>query len=500
MNSSTRKLINILIMASTIALLGNGVYFVPSQVSQQLGVAVGVHLRPRQIGTTDGIGWSLKQFNTAMQKDAAILMHFLPWNGAPGVDQVFDEYNMWSIDDFFTLDQRPAIMLTWSPMIISSLSIDYTELGLCNSNLINGKTIPMANIINGLCDNYIRVFARDIGDRPERFLIRFAHEMNISDTPWYPPNQGLAPADYIAMYRRVYDVYTSEQNLTGKHNGEWVWSPNYASNPYVEWNSYYHYYPGDNYVDWIGLSGYNWNDGRSFTQIYGDVDGSGAYMPPGVLNDMACRFRKPQILAEIGVASSVTYKANWISDMFNRAPQFPFLRAIVWFNDYAFANTSADDFRVYDADGANDPSTAPVNTSITTQYRTSLSPTTFTSTLPTLEEATPQNTYCGGGLPEYRVTSVLMLEPGESGDIFISGINIPEDQTINVLANDPLSASDVPLNLTSPWDVQSFQINATSSASLTTYQVSLDIDEENFPIQVIVTDQIKRIFLPIIQN
>ena len=39
---------------------------------------------------------------------------------------------------------------------------------------------------------------------------------------------------------------------------EFVWSPNYISNIYPH---YSHYYPGDDYVDWVGVDGYNWGSG-----------------------------------------------------------------------------------------------------------------------------------------------------------------------------------------------------------------------------------------------
>ena len=50
----------------------------------------------------------------------------------------------------------------------------------------------------------------------------------------------------------------------GVHNVEWVWAPNAESAPGLfdvsSPNNWRHYYPGDSYVDWVGIDGYNWGD------------------------------------------------------------------------------------------------------------------------------------------------------------------------------------------------------------------------------------------------
>ena len=136
----------------------------------------------------------------------------------------------------------------------------------------------------------------------------------------------------------VHGIFAAE----GVPNVEWVWSPNCASNPVEPWNTIQAYYPGDEYVDWIGLSGFNWYQwGRpweSFVAIY-----------DAVLKDLTCRYAKPQILAEWGSVDGgtpQTAKAAWISDAYRQIPAYPFVRAVVWFNDYAYADRTQADFRV----------------------------------------------------------------------------------------------------------------------------------------------------------
>ncbi|MDX1531405.1 MAG: glycosyl hydrolase, partial [Rhodothermales bacterium] len=58
-------------------------------------------------------------------------------------------------------------------------------------------------------------------------------------------------------------------------NVAWVWSPNVVSVPDTPDNDMHRYYPGDAYVDWVGLDGYNfgdhhdeWHRWQSFAEVF----------------------------------------------------------------------------------------------------------------------------------------------------------------------------------------------------------------------------------------
>ncbi|MGD8634202.1 MAG: hypothetical protein PVF85_11570, partial [Anaerolineales bacterium] len=188
----------------------------------------------------------------------------------------------------------------------------------------------------------------------------------------------------------------------------WVWSPNYASypdpsQPGYEWNQIQNYYPGDDYVDWIGLSGYNWYDTPGQNNPWRDFN----YLYDEVLTDLACRYAKPQIIAEIGSIEgngTTLSKADWITDAYQRARNYPFLRGLVWFNDYAYESSSTD-FRVTTGTAReieDNPSLSPpqVNplpsgtSAWTNAYEAAIADPIFTSTLPSLAEATPPHAIC----------------------------------------------------------------------------------------------------------
>src|SRR4051812_12627617 len=117
-------------------------------------------------------------------------------------------------------------------------------------------TTPSANpyslqaIAAGQFDAYLSAQGKALAAVGAPVAVRFAHEMNGSWYPWGQGVNGNTPADYVAAYRHVHDVITA----AGASNVAWVWSPiTVISRPNVPLAPLY---PGDGYVDWLGLSVY----------------------------------------------------------------------------------------------------------------------------------------------------------------------------------------------------------------------------------------------------
>lgn len=463
-----------------------------------LGITHGAHIRP-----TNDYGKQIKNFNSVSGKDIGILMYFMDWKGN-STSSTLDTFLLDRIRNYQSLTTKPAIMLTWQPW-------NGKKSEGCNRDYAPGEFIGFDTIINGGCDTYLREFARDLSNRPERFLLRFAHEMNIADYKW-----SLNPSKYIQMWRHVYDVVEGEQKRMGKSNIEWVWSPNYGSNPYTEANSLHNYYPGDTYVDWIGLSGYNWAGSRgepwrSFSQLYGNSDGSGAVLPPGVLQDLACHYAKPQIIAEVGTVEGQPGKANWVKDMYGKLPDYPFLRAVVWFNDYAFEDVNSADFRVVPYVSEEYPNNPGINftnprmlnldAGITNQYKASVAAPVYRSTLPSLKDATPPQTYCQTGNPQISVNrQSILVTRNSSTTLTITGSNLPSAQKITVSSPGDLQVELGDATLSSPSESQTVTIRANSNAPIKAYQVNFTVSGKTIPVTVHVVNRIYRLLLPSIRK
>ncbi|MFD2614929.1 glycoside hydrolase family 26 protein [Paenibacillus gansuensis] len=102
---------------------------------------------------------------------------------------------------------------------------------------------PLKGIDEVKDDAYLHQFAKDLKEAGIPFFLRFANEMNGKWVPWYS-----TPKQYIEKFRIVADVVHQE----APDNVAMV----YAPNPEPE-NTIQDYYPGDAYVDWVGISLYS---------------------------------------------------------------------------------------------------------------------------------------------------------------------------------------------------------------------------------------------------
>jgi hypothetical protein len=179
-------------------------------------------------------------------------------------------------------------------------------------------------IANGVFDSYILRFATDARNWGHPFYLRFAFEMNGNWFPWStaPGNaNGNSPADYVAMWRHVHDIFAR----VGAGNVRWVWCPNAE---HVGIGKAVPNYPGDAYVDWIGLDGYNWGHGAGHTwQTLADIFGSTYAELTGIT-------AKPLMIGEMSSAEDGGSKAGWITRGFlSTIPsRFPRIRAVLWYD------------------------------------------------------------------------------------------------------------------------------------------------------------------------
>jgi beta-mannanase len=150
--------------------------------------------------------------------------------------------------------------------------------------------------------------------------------MNGNWYPWDGSHNGAnqtATAKYVSAFRHIHDVFTG----AGANNVLWVFSPNCDSVPGDSWNQWANYYPGDSYVDWMGVDGYNWGNvqttstWRSFSAIFSTI-----------YSGLAAK-GKPIIIPETASAEGGGDKAAWISGILPALKSsFPGIKALVWFD------------------------------------------------------------------------------------------------------------------------------------------------------------------------
>jgi hypothetical protein len=228
----------------------------------------------------------------------------------PAVWMIFQGWTGWNK---FPIDQAKnakshgsSFLVTWEPW----------------KGQINDPTFSCASIASGRYDAYIRSYARAVRESNAKVLIRLAHEMNGDWYPWgtaykngVARQNGNSPKQYVAMWRHVVHIFRQEK----VDNVSWVWAPNIfymnsVNTQSQQINDLKALYPGDAYVDWIGLSVYNDGAAREWSTFSTLFDAS--YQ---VLTGLS---HKPFMIAELGVteqgAPEGQSKAQWIEHTFLR--------------------------------------------------------------------------------------------------------------------------------------------------------------------------------------
>src|SRR4051794_20486250 len=150
------------------------------------------------------------------------------------------------------IGRKPAVHLTYYDF----KNDDWVKSSVNTSDFADGRiplvnvepnNIDFNNIINGKYDTLLKKRADDAKTLGKQFFVDFAAEMN-GDEGW----GGHKPATYIAAWRHIHDIFVAR----GATNVVWAWCPNNEDDPGSP--PAMNYYPGDQYVDWTGIDGYNW--------------------------------------------------------------------------------------------------------------------------------------------------------------------------------------------------------------------------------------------------
>ena len=204
---------------------------------------------------------------------------------------------------------------------------------------INQPDFQLRDIYAGTYDAYIRSWATAAKNWGHPFFLRFNHELN---GWWYPWGEGKtstgaivngnSAGDFVKAWRHVHDIFTS----VGATNVTWVWSLNHMSTS-SQYPALSTLYPGDNYVDWTGLSVYNkYNTWAGLNPLLTGSEGM-TWFKNSYNEVLTVAPNKPIMLTEwasLEAGDGGVKKAAWITDaLTNQIPvNFPKIKAVVWMN------------------------------------------------------------------------------------------------------------------------------------------------------------------------
>ncbi len=217
--------------------------------------------------------------------------------------QAFDEPLIDEDDLRAVTDRRAVPIVTWEPWHGAADDDAYSPL----------------SIARGVHDRYLEESADAAAAWGRPLFVRFAHEMNGDWYPWGRVGEDPA-ARYVAAWKHVVGVFRRR----GADNVRWIWSPNVddGSRPFAD------FYPGDEFVDWVGLDGYN--AGATTGEPWRGLEELFA----SSYDAITALTNRPLMIAETASAEAGGDKARWIREGLQKTlrDRMPAVRGIVWFD------------------------------------------------------------------------------------------------------------------------------------------------------------------------
>ncbi len=191
-------------------------------------------------------------------------------------------------------------------------------------HMIAGDSVPelkeekhiFKHIAAGTLDSYIIQVGKKIKALNRPLFLRFAHEFDNPNYPW-SYSGGNSAEDFKNAWIHVHTIF----NKIGVYNAIWVWNPWTYKNLEA-------FYPGDNYVDWIGITALNYGtlnkDGKwySFEELYHPYSEA--------LKKLSA---KPVMLAEFGSLKRGGDQEAWLKKAIVAInTKYPNIKSVVLFN------------------------------------------------------------------------------------------------------------------------------------------------------------------------
>ena len=228
------------------------------------------------------------------------------------------------------------------------------------NNATGGVYTPMFDILRGKLDDHFRNLARALKEYGKPVLFRLNNEMNTDWTDYCGMMTLIDPDIFQMTWRHMYNIFEEE----GVDNCIWIFNPISTSCPYSNWGEAMCYMPGADYVQMLGITHYQMNNGTngaapaSFKAMYTET--ANKMLPyfenhPWIIGEFACGAggeafydwgKNGYIFAD--PARNAKLQEQWVKGMLecfrnNQKPENAFCKNIklaIWFscNDYADAD------------------------------------------------------------------------------------------------------------------------------------------------------------------
>lgn len=258
-----------------------------------------------------------------------------------GIVHLFQSFSMSSDETYNISGDKINLLIERGYIPLITLENHYTK---------GGKKIAQPNlysIVEGHFDNFFKEWAKRLKKADGIILLRILHEFNGNWYPWCIANNNNNPQLYIQAYKHIWNIFNKED----VKNVKFIWCPNSMSSPQEGWNFIMNAYPGDLYVDYVGMDVYNGAGNKNSTPIWRSfrketienyfILTENLPYKPLLICETSSRERTKKEEEE----GNVQDKAQWISQMSEALrSDLSKVRLLVWFNEYkTFKINSSND-------------------------------------------------------------------------------------------------------------------------------------------------------------
>jgi mannan endo-1,4-beta-mannosidase len=231
-----------------------------------------------------------------------------------GVSEANEIASYSPVDKFArNIGRQPNIVLyyaAWNDPFETRLANSAYAHGAIPFVQIDPAPATMASIAAGSHDAYIKSYADAVRSYRHPVIIGFAAEMNGDWDSWGWKHT--SPATWVAAWKHFVTVFRQQ----GASNVTWIWTVSQINNgtgPVQDW------WPGSNYVTWIGIDGYYYRKNDTFATVFGKT-----------IIQLRMFTGKPLLLSETAIGQGAGQVAK-IPDLFGGVRENHML-GFVWFD------------------------------------------------------------------------------------------------------------------------------------------------------------------------
>jgi hypothetical protein len=213
---------------------------------------------------------------------------------------------------------------SWYEQFHASFAKTVVQHGAVPLIQIEPYHVSLAAIAAGQYDAYLSAYASAVRLFGHPVILSFGHEMNGNWYSW--GHQHASPTAFVAAWRHIVTLFRD----LGARNVTWMWTVNIIDLRHDKIPSPVPWWPGNSYVNWVGIDGYYFKSNYGFAPLFGPT-----------IAQVRTLTHDPILISETGVASNAGQPGK-IADLYAGVKAYGLL-GFIW---YDAIDTNVANYRI----------------------------------------------------------------------------------------------------------------------------------------------------------